>query len=120
MHAAQEGSWPPLGHSYRCRTGHPLAPFWANISDLVFDIGAELTAAEEAAIKLALAARASRAARTAAAADRMQAMEAAAEAATVAAEAATAAAEVSLAAERVQAARQVKGKSSKGADASDR
>ena len=97
-----------------------MAPFWANVLDLAFDVGAELTAAEEAAIKLALAARASRAARTATAADRTQAVEAAAEAATAAAEAATAAAEVAQAAERVQAARKVKGKSSKGADASDR
>eukprot|EP00964_Phaeocystis_antarctica_P028702 scaffold16200_cov39-Phaeocystis_antarctica.AAC.1 len=90
---------------------------------LVFDTGAELTAAEEAAIKLALAARASRAARTATAADRTQAVEAAAEAATAAAEAAEVAKRAPVqATERAQErwARKAKGKSSKGTDASDR
>ena len=123
MNVAQAASWPRLA----APRGAALGILWRHsgrtLAGLAFDTGAELTAAEEAAIKLALAARASRAARTATAADRTQAVEAAAEAATAAAEAAEVAKRAPVqATERAQErwARKAKGKSSKGTDASDR
>ena len=124
MNVAQAASWPRLA----APRGAALGILWRHsgrtLAGLAFDTGAELTAAEEAAIKLALAARASRAARTATAADRTQAVEAAAEAATAAAEAAEVAKRAPVqATERAQErwARKARGKSSKGgADASDR